>query len=187
MLGKKLIFILFLMVIVPLCTTAQNTKTKKKAPIADTTNSKVVQYNLKLMCNKLQIPYDSSYNLDLLFESLEWIGSPYRYGQCSKDGTDCSGFTKSIYKDVFGADLARSSGAIFTQCNPVKKDKLQHGDMVFFKIGRHGISHVGVYLGYDYFIHASTQSGVIISSLEEHYYKRHYYSGGRPKETTTPK
>lgn len=185
--NRKVLFIVFLLAFVPLCTNAQKTKSKKKAPKAAIVSNKVVQYNLKMMSDQLQIPYDSSYNINLLFESLEWLGSPYRYGQCSKDGTDCSGLTQSIYKEVFNIDLARSSGSIFHQCKPIKKDNLQHGDLVFFKIGRARISHVGVYLGYNYFIHASTQSGVIISSLEEAYYKKYYYSGGRDPKAITPK
>jgi lipoprotein Spr len=183
----KLFLLVFLLALMPLCTHAQKSKTKKTHQKADSINQNVSLYNLKMMSDQLQIPYDSSYNLNLLFESLEWLGSPYRYGQCSKDGTDCSGFTKSIYNEVFNASLARSSSSIYSQCKPVKKDKLQHGDLVFFKIGRSGISHVGVYLGYNYFIHASTQSGVIISSLEEAYYNKYYYSGGRLHKTTAPK
>ena len=185
--GRRMLLLLFLWVAVPLYTHAQSSKSKKNKQNADTINKNVRLYNLKLMSDQLQIPYDSSYDVNLLFESLEWLGSPYIYGQCSKDGTDCSGFTKSIYNEVFNADLARSSSSIYSQCKSIKKDKLQHGDMVFFKIERSGISHVGVYLGYNYFIHASTQSGVIISSLEEVYYKKYYYSGGRLHKTTAPK
>lgn len=185
--SRKLVFLVFLLVSLSLYTLAQKSKNKQNKQNVDTLDENVRLYNLKLMSDQLQIPYDSSYNLNLLFESLEWIGSPYRYGLCSKDGTDCSGFTQSIYLDVYNQSLDRSSSAIFQQCKPVKLAQLNHGDMVFFKIGKSRISHVGVYIGYGNFIHASTSSGVIISNLDEAYYKRTYYSGGRLKKTITPK
>ena len=184
---KKILLLVFLFALMPLCTQAQKTKTKKKRQNNEVVERNVRLYNLKMMSEQLQIPYDSGYNINLLFESLEWLGSPYQYGQCSKDGTDCSGFTRSIYQEVFDKTIARSSGAIYHQCKPVKKAKLKHGDLVFFKIGSSRISHVGVYLGYGNFIHASTSAGVMVSNLEEDYYKRYFYSGGRPQKTKAPK
>lgn len=138
-------------------------------------------YELSQMSQKLGIPFDSSYNPEILWLSCEWVGVPYAYGFCSKNGTDCSGFAQYLYKNVYQKEMVHSSAGMYQQCVPVKKDDLKHGDLLFFKIYKNRISHVGVFLGSGYFIHASTQKGVIISHLDEPYYKRTYYSGGRVK------
>jgi lipoprotein Spr len=60
----------------------------------------------------------------------------------------------------------------------VRKDELQEGDLVFFKIHSRSISHVGIYLGNNKFAHASSR-GVAINSLDDGYYSRYFYKGGR--------
>ena len=62
---------------------------------------------------------------------------------------------------------------------PIEKNELIEGDILFFKIKKGQISHVGVYLGNNKFAHASVQSGVIISDLNEDYYKKYFFKGGR--------
>ena len=114
-----------------------------------------------------------------LFEFVhDWIGTPYRFGGSSRRGIDCSGFTKEMYSKVFNLTIKRSSRDIFSMVSPVRKDELQEGDLVFFKIRSRSISHVGVYLGGGRFAHASSK-GVAISNLEDHYYNRYFYKGGR--------
>jgi lipoprotein Spr len=63
--------------------------------------------------------------------------------------------------------------------NPLNKEELKEGDLVFFKINSRAISHVGVYLGDNKFAHASSSRGVMISNLNEPYWRRYYYKGGR--------
>ena len=109
----------------------------------------------------------------------EWIGTPYSYAGDSHRGIDCSGFVSMLYKEVFNANLQGGSRDIFTKCSALNRDDLREGDMVFFKIHPSRISHVGVYLGQNKFAHASTQSGVIISDLDEPYYLQRFYKGGR--------
>ena len=109
----------------------------------------------------------------------EWIGTRYRYGGTGKNGIDCSGFSCKLYEEVFNINLSHSSRAIFTEVVPVQKEELKEGDLVFFKIRKNQISHVGVYLHNNYFVHASTQQGVIISSLNEPYYQKYFFKGGR--------
>jgi lipoprotein Spr len=96
----------------------------------------------------------------------------------SRKGIDCSAFTKELYSEVFNLDIKRSSRDIFSMVNPVGKDELKEGDLVFFKIHSRSISHVGIYLGNGRFAHASSK-GVAISSLEDRYYNRYFYKGGR--------
>ncbi|RFZ81258.1 glycoside hydrolase [Mucilaginibacter terrenus] len=108
----------------------------------------------------------------------DWIGTPYRFGGSSRKGIDCSAFTKQLYGDVFNLTIRRNSRDIFSMVNPVGKDDLKEGDLVFFKIHSRSISHVGIYLGNNRFAHASSR-GVAISSLDDAYYSRYFYKGGR--------
>jgi len=110
----------------------------------------------------------------------EWLGTPYKYGGCSKDGIDCSCFTRTLLKEVYDVDLGRSSRDMYNHIKPLsKKNNLKEGDLVFFKINKGKISHVGIYLSDGNFIHSSTSLGVIINNLSENYYLKHYFKGGR--------
>jgi lipoprotein Spr len=117
-------------------------------------------------------------NVKLFQFVYDWIGTPYRFGGSSKKGIDCSAFTKELYSKVFNLDIERNSRDIFSMVSPVKKDELQEGDLVFFKIHSSHISHVGIYLGNNKFAHASSK-GVAISNLDDDYYSRYFYRGGR--------
>jgi lipoprotein Spr len=117
-------------------------------------------------------------NMKLFHFVYDWIGTPYHFGGSSRKGIDCSAFTKELYSEVFNLDIQRSSRDIFSMVNPVSKDELKEGDLVFFKIHSRRISHVGVYLGNGRFAHASSR-GVAISSLGDAYYSRYFYKGGR--------
>ena len=121
-------------------------------------------------------------NMKLFHFVYDWIGTPYRFGGSSRHGIDCSAFTKELYSQVFNLDIQRSSRDIFSMVSPVRKDDLQEGDLVFFKIHSRRISHVGIYLGNNRFAHASSR-GVAISSLDDAYYSRYFYRGGRMLES----
>ena len=124
------------------------------------------------------IALSATSNLKLFEFVHDWIGTPYRFGGNSKKGIDCSAFTKEVYEKVFNLTIKRSSRDIFSMVNPIRKDELKEGDLVFFKIRSRRISHVGVYLGDNKFAHASSR-GVGISDLDDAYYKRYFYKGGR--------
>lgn len=111
----------------------------------------------------------------------EWYGVPYKYAGTTKNGIDCSHFAAELYRKVYGISISGSSGQLQQICSNIKRNELQEGDLLFFKIHRGRISHVGVYLVNDYFVHASTKAGVIISNLNEEYYKRYYSCAGRYK------
>jgi len=117
-------------------------------------------------------------NVKLFQFVYDWVGTPYHFGGDSKKGIDCSAFTKELYGKVFNLTIKRNSRDIFSMVSPVRKDELQEGDLVFFKIHSRSISHVGIYLGSGRFAHASSR-GVAISSLDDGYYDRYFYKGGR--------
>jgi lipoprotein Spr len=122
---------------------------------------------------------DSACSPYLYYQVYDWLGTRYKYSGNSKKGIDCSGFVSEMYRHTYCIQLNGSSGSIFNQVKPVEKPELKEGDILFFKIRKNQISHVGVYLGNNKFAHASVHSGVIVSDLDEQYYKKHFYKGGR--------
>jgi hypothetical protein len=116
-----------------------------------------------------------------LIEFLEnWYGTRYRMGGRDKSGVDCSAFVQSFMSSMYGIAVPRTSQEQYQQSQRIKKDELKEGDLVFFKTQRRkGISHVGVYLRNNKFVHASTSSGVMISDLREEYFARRYAGCGR--------
>ncbi len=111
-----------------------------------------------------------------------WIGTPYRYGGNDKSGVDCSGFVTAVFRDFYKTPLKnRRSQDIYDEVAPISKSQLREGDLVFFKIKHSRIDHMGIYLGNQKFVHASSSRGVIISSLESPYYERYFYKAGRKR------
>ena len=153
------------------------TKAKQDTKLEDPDNL-ASQYFSQVM----GVAINATSNLKLYKFIYEWIGTPYSFGGNTKKGIDCSAFAKAIYEKVFNTTILRSSRDIFTMTDPLSKDELREGDLVFFKIKSRSISHVGVYLGDNRFAHSSS-GGVKISNLNEPYYSRYFYKGGRILET----
>ena len=112
--------------------------------------------------------------------ALGYVGSRYVYGGASPSGFDCSGFTSYVYKN-FGYSLSRTATQQYNNNGyTVSKSELIPGDLVFFSSNGKYITHVGIYIGEDEFVHASTSSaGVIISRLDSTYYTRAWYGAKR--------
>ena len=114
--------------------------------------------------------------------ALQFVGYPYVYGGSSPSGFDCSGFTSYVYRQ-FGYSLNRSAASQLSNGTPVSMSELQPGDLVLFKksgTGSKAASHVGLYIGNNQFVHASTSTvGVIVSSLSEAYYTTGFVGGRR--------
>lgn len=121
-------------------------------------------------------------NIKLYIFIDEWYGVPYKYGGKNKNGIDCSNFTSTLYSNVYSKSVTGSSSSIFNQCKVISKSNLKEGDLVFFKIDGDKISHIGVYLQNNKFVHATTKKGVMIDDLDEPYYKKYYYKSGRISE-----
>ena len=134
---------------------------------------------------KLGISQGKGDNTKLYTVAASWIGTKYKYGGCSKSGTDCSGLAMQIYKEVYGKAIDRSSSGIWTKnCKKIAKSQLQPGDLIFFRTdGKKSKTpnHVGVYLKENKFIHSTTHKGVIVSNLSEDYYVKSFLTYGRVK------
>ncbi len=118
-------------------------------------------------------------NVKLFQFVYDWIGTPYHLGGDTKSGIDCSGFAYQLYTKVFNTAIGNNSRNIFSMVNPVGKEELKEGDLVFFKIHSRAITHVGVYICNGKFAHSSSSKGVMISYLADPYWTRYYYKGGR--------
>jgi cell wall-associated NlpC family hydrolase len=120
-------------------------------------------------------------NPRLLLFMDQWYGVPYHYGGKSKDGIDCSAFTCQLISEVYNVNqLPRMSVDQYKATRRIPKKDLREGDLVFFHtLGKgHKVTHVGVYLYNNRFVHASV-AGVQISDLGEGYYLHHYVGAGR--------
>ena len=126
-------------------------------------------------------------NWRLMIESAKWLGVPYKYGGNTKAGVDCSGMTTAIYKTVFNKQLHRRSADQYTEdCRNVSRTGLSSGDLVFFATSggsntAENISHVGIYLKGNKFIHASSSRGVVVDDLNSTYFMQHWVAGGHVK------
>ena len=108
----------------------------------------------------------------------EWWATRYRYGGSTKKGIDCSSFTGKVLEYVYGIAVPRTATEQYNMAEKISVENLVEGDLVFFNT-RGGVSHVGVYLGDNYFVHSSIKYGVTISSLKDDYYSRKLIGGGR--------
>ncbi|MEI6019962.1 MAG: C40 family peptidase [Bacteroidota bacterium] len=113
----------------------------------------------------------------------DWYGVPYKFGGCKKEGVDCSCFVCMLYETVYQTTLNRTAGEMFKGCAQISANEARQGDLFFFKINGDKISHVGVCLKHNFFVHASTSKGVMINSIEEAYYKKYFFCAGRIKKT----
>lgn len=115
----------------------------------------------------------------LLNIAKEQLGVPYVFGGTSSQGFDCSGYTHFIFKQL-GVDIPRTTIQQSYVGDPVSKKNLQVGDLVFFKnTYRKGISHVGIYVGENNFISATSSRGIDIVSLDNSYWGPKYAGARR--------
>jgi murein DD-endopeptidase len=117
------------------------------------------------------------------------LGKPYQWGGTSPHtGFDCSGLVWYAYKDLVKFKIPRTANEMYhlRDAAPIKRESLEKGDLVFFRInGRGTADHVGVYLGDGKFIQSPrTGKDIQISALGEDYWQRHYIGARR---VMTPK
>lgn len=117
--------------------------------------------------------------------ALQFVGNRYRYGGTSlTNGTDCSGFTYSVYRDL-GYDMKRTAYQQLCDTKRVKKKNLKPGDLIFYGSSKASCSHVALYIGNKKVVHASTEStGIVVSDYD---YRKAVGYGRVLKKATYPK
>ncbi len=117
---------------------------------------------------------------DIMNEVMELLGTPYLFGGNSDRAIDCSAFVRSIFQRTGNILLPRTAREQNTVGIKVSRKNLEFGDLVFFNTRRKvRVSHVGIYLGDNLFVHASSRYGVTVSSLESEYYSKRLLGGKR--------
>jgi len=145
-----------------------------KAPAIE--NASEIQFKYAILLN---IEVEALPNSSLLEAVDEWYGVRYRRGGNTHHGIDCSGFTEAVYLAAFGLAIPRISREQYRVSRKISTTELKEGDLVFFNTNGRGVSHVGVYLGNNKFIHASVSRGVMVSDLFESYYLKRFIGAGR--------
>ncbi|MBR4641964.1 MAG: C40 family peptidase [Selenomonadaceae bacterium] len=110
--------------------------------------------------------------------SMNYIGVPYVFGGTSPYGFDCSGYVQYVFAKA-GISIPRTADVQYEFGTPIPTTDLVSGDLVFFSTYTYGASHVGIYLGDNNFIHASSSRGVTIDSLGSSYWSSHYIGARR--------
>lgn len=120
---------------------------------------------------------------ELIGNAMGLLGVAYRFGGTSANtGFDCSGFMQHIFRKTFAVSLPRTSAEQARVGSYVARSDLQPGDLVFFRTSRGRISHVGMYVGNNRFIHAPrTGKRIEITSLSGKYWNDRYATARRVK------
>ena len=121
-------------------------------------------------------------NKKLYKELKRWLGTPYAHaGHTCGEGTDCSGMVMEVYQTVYGVAMHRNSAKMLeVNCRIIDLDDLREGDLVFFCTSGDGrVSHVGIYLRENKFVHASSSRGVVVDDLRQDYWANHFHAAAR--------
>lgn len=123
----------------------------------------------------------SPIQLKVVRDALSFQGVPYRWGEETPErGFDCSGFVQYLYGQ-YGVNLPRTAYEMAMNLPSIHWDRLQPGDLVFFNTTGKPYSHVGIYIGRDRFVHASSAKGeVLVSDLDAPYWSDHFLGLRRP-------
>jgi cell wall-associated NlpC family hydrolase len=117
----------------------------------------------------------------------QFFGIRYRFGGQSTEGFDCSGFVRFMYDRVFNTKLPRTSIEMAGIGQKVERSELKPGDLVFFQTrGGNRISHVGIFVGNDTFVHSSVSRGITEDRLQQNYYDKRFAGAVRVLDNIIP-
>jgi cell wall-associated NlpC family hydrolase len=152
-------------------------KTEKNKPIPQSAHGLVSDE-----WARLDIKLGRHDNKKLYKELKKWLGTPYEYAaHTCGEGTDCSGMVMEVFLTVYGIKVHRNSAKMLEEnCRVIDLDDLKEGDLVFFCTnGDERVSHVGIYLKDNKFVHASSSRGVAVDDLRQNYYATHFHAAAR--------
>lgn len=118
---------------------------------------------------------------DVILQGLKLVGISYRFGGNNEEsGLDCSGFVRLVFKDTVGMLLPRTAKEMSDVGVHVESNDLKPGDLVFFNTMKRAFSHVGIYLGDNYFLHAPRPGGEIrVENMQTSYWLKRYNGARR--------
>ncbi len=129
------------------------------------------------LSKNLELTTDASKKLKTT--AFSFLGTRYRFGGNSRNGLDCSSFVQHVFRDL-NINLPRTAREQYGTGEPVTSFDLQKGDLVFFHTYASYPSHVGIYLGENKMIHASSRDRkVVISSMNTPYYRSRFIGAKR--------
>ena len=111
-----------------------------------------------------------------------YLDTPYKFGGTTTKGIDCSAFVQNVFYFALNMSLPRTSMQQSTVGEFIIKDSLKFGDLIFFNTRGKRVSHVGIYLEDNKFVHSSRSGGVKISDINENYYSKKFMFGRRVLE-----
>lgn len=166
------------------------TKLKKDATIASQNTTSVggdleradwlqLKYAIMLDANVEKLT-----NIGLLKLIDEWWGTSYCMGGSTKNCIDCSAFSQIIEQSIYSVNLPRTAQEQYNLSRHIGIEELSEGDLVFFNTGGRDISHVGIYLLNNKFVHAATSGGVMVNDLNDAYWKSKFKGAGRVAAST---
>ncbi len=120
-------------------------------------------------------------NLPMLRMIDEWYGTRYVYGGSTKRGIDCSALMQVFFATIYGIALPRTAKMQYDFSRRISRTELKEGDLLFFNTTG-GVSHVGMYLTNNKFVHSSSSNGVTISDMFDPYYAARIIGVGRVLE-----
>lgn len=114
----------------------------------------------------------------LVNQSYQKIGIPYRYGGSTPNAFDCSGLTQYVYREA-GINIPRTTERQLSASQTISYQQLLPGDLAFYKTSQKS-RHVGIYIGNNQMIHASTGSKrVKIATITDNYWRQRFTKFGR--------
>ena len=156
------------------------------APPVAPANTKTLLFDAALSlpnkyANLLGVAPTELTNTLLLSQMEKWYGTQYCFGGSTDSCIDCSSFTQVILRDVYNVKIPRNSQQQFDASTKIEVENLKEGDLVFFNTVSASmvITHVGVFVCNNKFVHASTSKGVTISDLSEKYFAKAFRGAGR--------
>ena len=138
-------------------------------------SASALQFKYSLL---LDVEVELLKNLNLLRLIEDWYGTRYRYGGTNKAGIDCSALMQVFFASLYGIVLPRTAKMQYDYSRSISRTELKEGDLLFFNTTG-GVSHVGMYLTNNKFVHASSSNGVTVSDMFEPYYASRLIGVGR--------
>lgn len=141
-----------------------------------------LQFKYSLLLN---VEVELLKNINLLRLIDGWLGTRYVLGGSTKAGIDCSSLMQIFFASLYGIALPRTAKQQYDFTRRISRTELKEGDLLFFNT-HGGVSHVGMYLCNNKFVHASSSNGVTISDMFDPYYAGRLIGVGRAGEENNP-